>query len=599
MPTKPSFLSLTDLFCGAGGASIGAEQAGLQLMLGVNHWERAIATHASNFPKAAHDCRNISDTHPSRYGSTHLLWASPECTTLSQARGKKRNYTGQLPLDPDEFEPLPTEAEEKSRVHPWDVVRFAEYHKYEAVVVENVVEECLWGLLPAWYKAMEDLGYQHRTLFLNSMFFGVPQSRDRVYFVFWRKGNRMPDLEFRPTAWCPKCEAIVEAVQSFKKRCAATRRYRTQYLYHCPRCATMALPFVPPAAEAIDWSIPGERIGDKKKPLAAATLARIQAGIDRYWRGPTVFDTMHDAKYRDAATEPFPTQTGRQSQALYYLPLLVTTRGSTASHIANSAAPIGGPMRTITADGDHHYLLDYIPLYVKNYGKPEKAGPMSHPVDEPLGSITALDHHALLNPPMMLQAAGNTFEREPGKCRIRPIDEHPMWTLPGTLQTALVTALRTHGQTLPADHPLRTIVGGNIGHGVVYPPLVDPMRTDGASIPADHPLRTLVAGDARGGNRPALVTSYYRNGGTVPAGYPMGTLTSHDRHALVESGGEAPDIEDCYFRMFLPAEIGRGMAFADDYEVGGTQREKVQQYGQAVTPPVPSWIWPRIVDSLR
>jgi DNA (cytosine-5)-methyltransferase 1 len=38
--------------------------------------------------------------------------------------------------------------------------------------------------------------------------------------------------------------------------------------------------------------------------------------------------------------------------------------------------------------------------------------------------------------------------------------------------------------------------------------------------------------------------------------------------------------------MLKPPEIGRAMAFADSYAVLGTQREKVRQYGNAVTPPV-------------
>ena len=79
---------------------------------------------------------------------------------------------------------LPTEAEEKSRVTMWDVVRYAEYHQYDAVVVENVVDVMPWSLLPIWFQAMEKLGYAHRTLFLNSMMFGAPQSRDRWYVVW-------------------------------------------------------------------------------------------------------------------------------------------------------------------------------------------------------------------------------------------------------------------------------------------------------------------------------------------------------------------------------------------------------------------------------
>jgi DNA (cytosine-5)-methyltransferase 1 len=36
--------------------------------------------------------------------------------------------------------------------------------------------------------------------------------------------------------------------------------------------------------------------------------------------------------------------------------------------------------------------------------------------------------------------------------------------------------------------------------------------------------------------------------------------------------------------MLEPHEIGRAMSFADDYIVLGNKREKVRQYGNAVTP---------------
>lgn len=77
----------------------------------------------------------------------------------------------------------------------------------------------------------------------------------------------------------------------------------------------------------------------------------------------------------------------------------------------------------------------------------------------------------------------------------------------------------------------------------------------------------------------------------------MHTLTGHDPHGLAE--GPAIAVEDCYFRMLEPHEIGRGMAFPDAYVVVGNKRERVRQYGKAVTPPVPHWIVGRIVESLR
>jgi DNA (cytosine-5)-methyltransferase 1 len=76
----------------------------------------------------------------------------------------------------------------------------------------------------------------------------------------------------------------------------------------------------------------------------------------------------------------------------------------------------------------------------------------------------------------------------------------------------------------------------------------------------------------------------------------MNTLTGHDRHGL--AAGPAIAIEDCFFRMLEPHEIGRGMAFPDSYVVIGNKRERVRQYGQAVTPPVLRWIVARLVESL-
>jgi C-5 cytosine-specific DNA methylase/Hint domain len=84
-------LTVTDLFCGAGGSSQGAEEAGTQLALGLNHWRRAINTHSANFPHAEHDCADVSVCDPRYYPTTDLLIASPECfpagTLILTSRG--------------------------------------------------------------------------------------------------------------------------------------------------------------------------------------------------------------------------------------------------------------------------------------------------------------------------------------------------------------------------------------------------------------------------------------------------------------------------------------------------------------------------------
>ena len=74
---------------------------------------------------------------------------------------------------------------------------------------------------------------------------------------------------------------------------------------------------------------------------------------------------------------------------------------------------------------------------------------------------------------------------------------------------------------------------------------------------------------------------YYGNGAPRSVNDPIGALTTRDRYALVR--GEV-DIDDVLFRMLEPHEIGRAMSFADEYVVLGNKREKVRQYGNAVTP---------------
>ncbi len=68
-------------------------------------------------------------------------------------------------------------------------------------------------------------------------------------------------------------------------------------------------------------------------------------------------------------------------------------------------------------------------------------------------------------------------------------------------------------------------------------------------------------------------------------GDPIHTVTGLDRAALIQAL-DSLTVEDLYFRMLHPHEIGKAMAFPKRYKVLGTKREMVKQYGNAVTPPV-------------
>jgi DNA (cytosine-5)-methyltransferase 1 len=327
----------------------------------------------------------------------------------------------------------------------WHVPRFAEYHEYELIVVENVVEAAKWRLFPAWLAAMDALGYDGRPVFLNSMVaHPTPQSRDRMYYVFWRRGNRAPDLDFDVDAWCPSCERDVAARQVWKPRTKAWPletwgRYRTQYLYRCPSCQGEAAPYAFPAGSAIDWSLRGERIGDRAEPLRPATMARIAKGLEKFgsdvvvpvggnrferegysrarpvgWPLGTVDTTLtqalvvptdrgHDpgSKRARSAGEPGPTQTGRADLGVAMPPFMVTNRGTADNeHLNGAATSMGEPMRTLVAGGTHHAVIEPPAFVVKNYGGLDSSlGCMVKSPGDPLGTVTGQDHHAVVSMP--------------------------------------------------------------------------------------------------------------------------------------------------------------------------------------------------------
>lgn len=378
-------ITLTDFFCGAGGSSAGAALVnGVELKAALNHWDRAIETHAENHPAARHILADISQFEPSLTPRTTIAWLSPSCTKHSIAQGKKL-----ADAQPDLFgEVLPDAAAERSRATMWDVVRFSEYHHYEAVIVENVVEVTNWPPYRAWLVAMDSLGYNHEVVMLNSMHAqlmgpGAPQSRDRFYAVFWRRGNRKPDLHrlTRPNAICPECGPI-RAMQSWKRTDRAQiGKYRSQYVYRCPNVTcrnTVVEPIARPAADIIDWSLKGQRIGDRTRPLAEKTMKRIQAGIDRYW-GPLIVPVEgREGKRAAPTTDPMRTMTTRSESALTFIAEL---RGGNSD-----ARAISAPLATVTASGNHHALVTS--YYSTGHGV--------RPANEPLSTVTTVDRHGLI-----------------------------------------------------------------------------------------------------------------------------------------------------------------------------------------------------------
>jgi DNA (cytosine-5)-methyltransferase 1 len=372
-------LTVADYFCGAGGSSTGMEQVpGVRVRIASNHWQLAVDTHNANFPHADHDREDITRIDPRRHPSTDIGWFSPECTNWSVAKGVRCDYDGKpVQLDlfgtEEEDRPLPDEAAQRSRMLMQDVPRFTEVHRYRAVVVENVTDILKWAHLDEWLTRMRLLGYAHRTVILNSAFAtvggpGAPQLRDRVYFVFWREEYPTPDFPkwTRPRAWCRSC-GDVRALYIPKSGSRRAMRYGVQYCYRCPSvsCRGRAVqPYCLPAAAAIDWTLPGRRIGDRTTPLRPKTLTRITDGLAR-WSNPLLVPSggTWNTTARPVG-QPMRARTTRETEAL-----LIPVEGRDGKQARTAAMPL----RAQTARAQDALV---VPLRNHGIARPAAAHPL-------------------------------------------------------------------------------------------------------------------------------------------------------------------------------------------------------------------------------
>ena len=552
---------MTDMFCGCGGSTQGAVGTGVEVKMALNHWGLAVETHNTNHPDTWHDDPNVSETRPDRYPRTDLLWASPECTNHSLAKGTKYQQSNQQDLfSQTEADP----SAKRSRATMWDVVRYAEWHDYEAVIVENVPDARKWRLWDAWWKAMRDLGYRGQCLYLNSMFFPpTPQSRNRLYVVFWKEGNAEPDLEICPPARCETCGETVAAVQSWRDTGYGRRRiglrYGQQYEYRCPKCSEVVKPFYMAAFNAIDFSIEAEKIGERSRPLADATMRRIQYGLEEYGRKPLVVTTRYtsgtSSRVRDAISEELPTQPTGATHGIFS-PYFVETAHSQGSDTRAKGA--GDALPTQSARRSMGMVQPAV--LSKQYSTMAAAG-----MDDPVGSITTADHHAVVGLPMLTSV--NDFDDRNIAAVEKPCGTQTTQTKWGVVRPpAFIAELHGTSDARGVQEPLMCVTAGGGNHALI---------DTGAFL------------------------SYYYGAADQVSGLdePSGTVTTRDRAALVEAA-ENMEVEDCTFRMLQPHEIQAAMAFPSDYEVLGNKREQVKQLGNAVTPPVARVLVERIAESL-
>lgn len=356
---------IIDCFAGGGGASKGIEMAlGRHIDIAVNHDPEAIRIHKANHPKTLHLTEDIFSVDLQKYVAGRpvaLMWASPDCTSHSKAKGGQPRKRG-------------------LRILPWAVYKHAKILLPEVIIMENVEEIQQWGPLDddgrpireragedynKFIDAMKSLGYQFDSRELIAADFGAPTTRKRWYAVFRRDGKEI--------VW-PKATH------------SKTGENGAQKWLEC--------------GNYIDWSDLGRSIFDRKKPLADATMRRIANGYRKY-----VVENPHPYIVNDKDAVAFliqyhgETKEGDSRGQLLTEPIKtidtsnrygLVTAFVTKFYKTGIGQGCDEPLHTITTSPGHFGLISA--FLIKYYGTG-----CGQTLDEPLSTITTKDRFGLVN----------------------------------------------------------------------------------------------------------------------------------------------------------------------------------------------------------
>ena len=378
-----------DLFCGGGGSITGAINA-LRVAgedyegRGFNHWKTAIQTIQANHPEIVPDfnraCAPIESILPDEIFPVDptridVLWASPSCTHHSVAAGGKPR-SNQLRSQPEYLLP------------------YLRLTRCRRMFVENVKELRDWGPLldkdttykgrlykagtadprkkgvffNLWYREIKASGYSVEMEVLNAADYGAATSRERLIVQAVRKSSGSRIVWPEPT--------------HTREPGLLSGSYRP---WHS-------------AAEIIDWSIPGESIFDRKKPLCTNTLRRIEAGIRKYWGAwaePFLIVLRGTSQRIHKIDKPIPViDTGNRYSVIR--PLFIPQHGG------GTVKPVINPLSTVATTGSIGMVEPFI---VEYYGQ---GGAV--PLDIPLHTVTTKDRFGVVEGRVLTLPDGSSYQ---------------------------------------------------------------------------------------------------------------------------------------------------------------------------------------------
>ena len=164
-------VNLVSFFSGAGGLDLGFEKSGFHTIW-ANEFDKTIwATFERNFPNTKLDRRNIIDVSADDIPDCVGIIGGPPCQSWSEA-GARRGI------------------EDKRGQLFWDYIRLLKVKQPKFFLVENVqgiLQPKHSAAFNAFIQAFKDCGYDVSWQLVDANDYGVPENRQRVIIVGYRK----------------------------------------------------------------------------------------------------------------------------------------------------------------------------------------------------------------------------------------------------------------------------------------------------------------------------------------------------------------------------------------------------------------------------
>lgn len=158
-----------DLFCGLGGFRLALEKQGMECVFSSDSDSFVQETYYKNFGEKPYG--DITEIPESKIPAHDILCAGFPCQSFSIS-GKQNGIK-----------------DNRGRLF-YEIIRIAEYHQPYILLLENVkniVSVDGGNVIKTIEKRLDEIGYTVQRHLLNASHFGVPQSRERIYFVCLRK----------------------------------------------------------------------------------------------------------------------------------------------------------------------------------------------------------------------------------------------------------------------------------------------------------------------------------------------------------------------------------------------------------------------------